>query len=223
MNEEYDYIINAFTKDGENVNEEIDNLTVGCINSKDGKFGIDSEGHITGKSLEVEEGMFSRQAILDLIYPIGSIYMSITETSPDILIGGGWEQIKDTFLLACGDSYANGSVGGSASHSHTVNSHTHTSAAHTHGLSNGYAKLNPSANVTSMYYNVKTVSSWTDNAKSAISGKAASNSTDNTRGIALAGNSNSTTPGATGAAAPGTTASSNLPPYLAVYIWKRVS
>ena len=98
MNEEYDYIINAFTKDGDNVNEEVDNLTAGCITSKNNAFGIDSEGHITGKSLEVQEGMFSREEILNLIYPIGSIYMSVNETSPDILIGGGWEQIKDTSL-----------------------------------------------------------------------------------------------------------------------------
>ena len=44
-------------------------------------------------------------------YPVGSIYLSINSTSPDELFGGTWEQIKDTFLLACGDTYAAGIYG----------------------------------------------------------------------------------------------------------------
>ncbi len=56
MNEEYDYIINAFTKDGDNVNEEIDNLNVGCITSKNNKFSLDSEGNLIVKSITTESG-----------------------------------------------------------------------------------------------------------------------------------------------------------------------
>lgn len=52
----------------------------------------------------------------DLIYPVGSIYMSVNSTNPSTLFGGTWEQIKDKFLLSCGDTYSNGSTGGSASH-----------------------------------------------------------------------------------------------------------
>ncbi len=39
--------------------------------------------------------------------------MSTNSTNPNVLFGGSWEQIKDTFLLACGNTYANGSTGGS--------------------------------------------------------------------------------------------------------------
>lgn len=53
---------------------------------------------------------------LDMIYPIGSIYLSVNNVSPSSLFGGIWEQIKDRFLLACGDTYINGSMGGEASH-----------------------------------------------------------------------------------------------------------
>lgn len=51
--------------------------------------------------------------IRDLIYPIGSIYMSVNNTNPGVLFGGSWEQIKDKFLLSSGDIYSNGSTGGS--------------------------------------------------------------------------------------------------------------
>lgn len=47
-------------------------------------------------------------------YPIGSIYMSVNSASPAELFGGTWEKIKDRFLLASGDIYSLGSVGGSA-------------------------------------------------------------------------------------------------------------
>lgn len=44
--------------------------------------------------------------VLDLIYPIGSLYLSVNSTNPSTLFGGTWEQIKDRFLLATGDTYA---------------------------------------------------------------------------------------------------------------------
>ena len=63
---------------------------------------------------------------IDTVYPIGSIYTSSKSTSPADLFGGTWIQIKDTFLLTAGDSYAAGSSGGSATHTHTSAAHTHT-------------------------------------------------------------------------------------------------
>ena len=44
--------------------------------------------------------------LLDIIYPIGSMYFSVTDISPASSVGGTWEQIKDTVLAASGDSYA---------------------------------------------------------------------------------------------------------------------
>ena len=65
--------------------------------------------------------------ILDLVYPVGSIYMSVSSTSPATLFGGTWEQIEDTFLLASGTTYTNGDTGGSADA--TLVSHNHTAPA----------------------------------------------------------------------------------------------
>lgn len=53
-------------------------------------------------------------------YPVGSIYMSVNDTSPASLFGGTWEQLKDRFLLAAGDTYSAGLTGGEATHTLTV-------------------------------------------------------------------------------------------------------
>lgn len=50
--------------------------------------------------------------LLDIIYPVGSIYVSTKSTDPQALFGGTWESIKDVFLLAAGDTYKAGATGG---------------------------------------------------------------------------------------------------------------
>ena len=60
------------------------------------------------KTVRLERG------VIGMIYPVGSIYMSVNATSPASLFGGTWEQLKDRFLLAAGDTYAAGSTGGEA-------------------------------------------------------------------------------------------------------------
>jgi hypothetical protein len=59
------------------------------------------------------------------IYPVGSVYISVNETSPASLFGGTWKRIQDIFLLAAGSKYAAGNTGGSADavvveHDHTI-------------------------------------------------------------------------------------------------------
>lgn len=51
--------------------------------------------------------------IADIIYPVGSIYLSVNNTDPSTLFGGTWVQIKDRFLLSAGDTYTAGATGGS--------------------------------------------------------------------------------------------------------------
>ena len=66
--------------------------------------------------------------VADIIYPVGSIYMSVNNTNPTLLFGGTWEQIQDTFLLSAGSTYSAGSTGGEATHTLTVDelpSHDH--------------------------------------------------------------------------------------------------
>lgn len=68
-------------------------------------------------------------AVESKIYPIGSIYLSVNDIDPSELFGGEWERIKDVFLLASGDEYTNGATGGEKEHTLTVGempTHRHT-------------------------------------------------------------------------------------------------
>ena len=40
--------------------------------------------------------------VVDLVYPIGSIYMSVNSTNPSAIFGGTWEQIQGRYLLGAG-------------------------------------------------------------------------------------------------------------------------
>ena len=57
--------------------------------------------------------------IFDLIYPVGSFYISAKSTNPATLFGGTWEQIQGRFLLGRSSSYPVGSMGGEATHTLT--------------------------------------------------------------------------------------------------------
>lgn len=67
--------------------------------------------------------------LIDLIYPVGSIYMSVSASDPALLFGGTWARLQDRFLLAASDNYKVESTGGEAEHVLTVEeipSHKHT-------------------------------------------------------------------------------------------------
>ena len=59
--------------------------------------------------------------ILNLVYPVGSIYMSVNSTSPDTLFGGTWQKIQDSFLFAASNSITAGSTGGQQNVTLTAN------------------------------------------------------------------------------------------------------
>lgn len=85
-----------------------------------------------------------QRSIVDLIYPVGSIYMSFNSVSPATLFGGTWLQITGRFILASSTNYPAQSTGGSVTHALTVNempSHTHAASTdnagnHSHAATN---------------------------------------------------------------------------------------
>lgn len=79
--------------------------------------------------------------LLSLMYPVGSLYMSVNSTNPGTLFGGTWEQITGKFLVAGGsDGFTPGTPGGQKTITYTpagtvgnttlttsqIPSHTHT-------------------------------------------------------------------------------------------------
>lgn len=140
--------------------------------------------------------VYSKSEILDVIYPVGAIYMSVNSTSPQTLFGGSWEQIQDRFLLAAGSTYSAGSTGGAATHYHTTADHTLTIneiPSHSHTFNNAD---NESSSSAWAYQNTDRTSS--------------KGQTDATGGGQPHNHGN-------------TGSSSNLPPYLSVYVWKRTA
>lgn len=53
-------------------------------------------------------------------YPVGAIYLSVTEVDPSSLFGGTWERIGGRFLLGADTTYTAGSTGGEAAHTLTI-------------------------------------------------------------------------------------------------------
>ena len=68
-------------------------------------------------------------SIVDIVYPIGSIYMSVNAADPSTLFSGtSWEKLEGRFLLGSNSTYKPGSTGGEATHTLTQNEmpkHTH--------------------------------------------------------------------------------------------------
>ena len=129
--------------------------------------------------------------LINTIYPIGSIYMSVSDVSPSILFGGEWEQIEDKFLLASGTSYSNGSTGGSADA---------VVVTHNHSTSDKYVLTTKGGAVTR-------------NSTAGTTGTKVSNLLKSDDGVARNVIGNTGTSGV----------GKNMPPYLAVNIWKRTA
>lgn len=68
-------------------------------------------------------------SLIDLVYPVGAVYISMNQTSPHTLFGGTWTQIQGRFLIGAGTAYPAGSTGGEATHTLTASEipdHTHS-------------------------------------------------------------------------------------------------
>ena len=144
--------------------------------------------------------------IFDLIYPVGSIYMSVNSTSPEVLFGGTWEQIQGQFLLGMSGSYPVGSTGGEATH--TLTSHELPLHGHYLGQQGNTSRMLPTNHATSdpshEYYVTEVESSGSTYLKPNVTWG----------GYLTAGTLIDT---------PYNQPHNNMPPYLAVAMWKRTA
>ena len=135
----------------------------------------------------------SGTTVLDM-YPVGSIYQTASGAfNPQTAWGGTWERIKDRFLLAAGTAYAGGSTGGEATHKLTAQE----MPSHTHTM---YVNNDGSS------------SSWSPTAGEYLIKPDGVTTSKKNYQAKLAQNG-----------AGGDQAHNNMPPYLAVYIWKRIA
>ena len=125
---------------------------------------------------------------IDIVYPVGSIYMTINDTNPNLLFRiGEWEAIEDRFLLGVGIHTA-GETGGEEMHTLTeeelaVHHHHHTppmltASESTNGFTVGQATNKEYVRIDSI-----------EDSQEAGGGQP----------------------------------HNNMPPYLTVYMWKRIS
>lgn len=176
-------------------------IQIGTVETLDA--GSDATASITGTAeapllnLGIPRGSDGDAAqLLQVVYPVGSIYLSTVAANPATLFGfGTWTQVKDRFLLAAGDSYAAGATGGEATHKLTVNElpdHKHYIAATSSGL-----------------YDIP---AWTLQLKSGSYTAPSTAQEDVGCGYSVGI-----------VADPLGQAHNNMPPYLAVYVWQRIS
>lgn len=142
-------------------------------------------------------------SLADKLYPVGSIYISVNATNPATLFGGTWEQIKDRFLLAAGDAYAAGSTGGEATHTHK------------YGFQYGayFGSI-------SMERDAQSGSLQDGTGNSVGSAYVAESRSDVNNNVAQAAK---TLQMSHYKSIADTSSASNMPPYLAVYAWKRTA
>lgn len=136
---------------------------------------------------------------VDLIYPIGSIYMNMNSTSPEVLFGGKWQQLKARFLCGVGEL---DTVNSSTFYGATPGGYTiwagETAGENLHTLS--IQEIPSHAHGLTQSYNVP--------------------SGAGPGGIAL---SHSNGLSGTTTYIGGGWSHNNMPPYFAVYMWKRIA
>lgn len=144
------------------------------------------------------------ESFVDAFYPIGSVYITFNTANPSTFFGGTWEKIQGKFLLGTDSTqgWTLGTTGGEKTHTLTVNempSHTHNVLS---GAGGNYTfvasppEYTPSGGNSRYYFKYQGVTSEL-----------------NVGGAGLVNNSY-TGGGAT---------HNNMPPYIAVYMWRRIS
>ena len=151
------------------IDTEKSSVGVNCLPTQDNAFQLSDAAWLTAQGA----------------YPVGAIYLSVTNVNPATLFGGTWEAIGGRFLLGANSTYAAGSTGGESAHKLT----TSEMPRHNHTLDN----YNTAAGNTTAYMTVQAQAK-----------------------VGYNGNVQTLYTGGDGS-------HNNMPPYLAVYMWKRTA
>lgn len=151
--------------------------------------------------------LVNSRTLLDWTHPVGSIYQSTDPTSPAELFGGTWEELSGRFLIGAGDGYSINTTGGSATVKLTQNQLPKITGGIIAGSGNegttagGWGAFRSASGVFTSSGNRQYGSAKTENSTAWPSGAAQE------RVTMSFGNDE---------------AHNNMPPYLVVYMWKRI-
>ena len=157
--------------------------------------------------------------MIDTIYPVGAIYLSVNSTNPSVLFGGTWEQIKDKFLLSAGDSYSAGTTGGEAEHELT------TAETPKHSHTRGTMEIEGQFDTRATNYNRGIIIRNEDlflKSDSSNTGDSLTQTNPSQNMFRYTFRASRLWTGATSEVGENQ-AHNNMPPYLAVYVWKRTA
>jgi len=151
--------------------------------------------------------VLTKSDILDLIYPVGSIYISVNQTSPDTLFGGAWERMPTGRVLVA--------AGGGINPTITTNTYTgrgtYTGATTSFPVGETGGEADHTLSVAEMPKHDHDIYTKTNCASgSARWGVASENDHDAQRAAPILDKGSGA-------------AHNNVQPYYAVYMWKRTA
>ncbi len=196
--------VNSLTTKEKESDTSFNNLTIKSLTSQNGKFQLDANGNLTVNSI-TSTSTPTTKPNFNLIYPVGSIYMSVNATNPQILFGGTWTSIAQGRTLFGVDTSQTEfqtvkKTGGAKNVALTTENLPHLSGTiSNHGAENGSTLWSPTGvfQSSSVIQNKYRVVDKVVNGASSIQ--------------SITFNVGNNQP------------HNNLPPYFTCYIWQRVS
>lgn len=192
----------------------------------------DREKFLKGNGEWAEVPKLTKLDLLDMIYPVGSIYMSVNSSNPGSLFGGTWQAYaQGRVLIGAGTgtdsrsekkTFAAGSTGGEYNHQLTVGE----LASHNHSASTNSASLTGAIDTTDDNTNDRRIG--TGDASGILSSRETASVmrygsggfVSARTGISInASHSHSVTVNSNGS----NTAHNNTQPYITAYIWRRTA
>lgn len=151
-------------------------------------------------------------------HPIGSIYTSLDSTNPSELFGGTWESIKGQFLLAENAEYKEEYTAGQTGGAENVTLTANQSGVQAH--SHSYCPRIQWFNNKSDYQVIRSAASYTPDVVSTGSGYTGWMRVDDYENALENGGLQWVNQDCEKDA---TESHTNMPPFLAVYMWKRIA